>query len=171
MFHVKRQRWLGFVLGLSLLGLLAAGCSTAAGSRGWAPPVQTDNLLMVSTDDGRLDGFDASDRTLLWRFPQSWFIEESDARDLDGIYGPPVLSGDGRTIFIGDYNGFIYAFRTEGANLAERPNAETTRRRLEAGGSGDRRVDLQRSQRHAACNLRAAPLLRLRGRPRAAHRR
>jgi outer membrane protein assembly factor BamB len=127
MFHVKRQRWLGFVLGLSLLGLLAAGCSTAAGSRGWAPPVQTDNLLMVSTDDGRLDGFDASDRTLLWRFPQSWFIEESDARDLDGIYGPPVLSGDGRTIFIGDYNGFIYAFRTEGANLAERPNAEKPR--------------------------------------------
>jgi outer membrane protein assembly factor BamB len=31
--------------------------------------------------------------------------------NLDGIYGTPVLSSDGRVVFLGDYNGYVYAFR------------------------------------------------------------
>jgi outer membrane protein assembly factor BamB len=114
-FHVKQQRLLGFLIGLGLLGLLVLGCSTA-GSRGWAPPVQDDGVTYVTTGAGRLDAID-SGGTRLWRFPQLWEIPERGARDLDGIYGRPILSNDGNVLFLGDYNGHLYAFRPADLDL------------------------------------------------------
>src|SRR5690606_22614975 len=36
-----------------------------------------------------------------WRFPDDWHIREGDARSLDGIYGTPVVDGDG-IMYVGD---------------------------------------------------------------------
>jgi outer membrane protein assembly factor BamB len=109
MFHVK-QGWVG-LLGLAFLGCLLLACGGAAGARGWAAPVPANNLLLVSTRDGRLDGLDATTRRRIWQFPQDWRIEDKSARNLDGIYGDPILSQDGQTVFVAGYSGYVYAFR------------------------------------------------------------
>jgi outer membrane protein assembly factor BamB len=67
-------------------------------------------MLLVSTGKGRLDALDAVTRARIWRFPNDWFIEDSKARSFKGIYSTPIFSSDKRTIFLGDYNGYLYAF-------------------------------------------------------------
>jgi outer membrane protein assembly factor BamB len=114
MFHVKRR--LGLFAGLVLLGLLAAACGGAVGSRGWAAPARIGDLLLVSTSRNQIDGFNAQTRQQVWRFPDFWDIQEG-SDDLEGVYGTPVVSRDGRTVFFGDYNGYVYAFRPSEANL------------------------------------------------------
>jgi outer membrane protein assembly factor BamB len=107
-----------------MLGALA--CSPSSGSRGWAAPVRTEDMLLVSTGKGRLDALDAVTRAPLWRFPNRWTIPDSKARSLKGIYSTPVFSSDGSTIFIGDYNGYLYAFRPgdlDQSNTSVKPNA------------------------------------------------
>lgn len=118
MFHVKR-RLLAVLLTLGLVAALATACGAASDARGWAPPVQQGDLLLVSTGQGRLDGLDARSGRLLWRFPRDWSIPDGKGR-LRGIYGAPVVSPDGRVVYLGDYNGSIYAFRPGDF----RPNAE-----------------------------------------------
>jgi outer membrane protein assembly factor BamB len=110
MFHVKQRRRLGLLLLVFALGVLAVGCSGAAGARGWAAPVRAGDVLIVSTGGGRLDGLDRSGRQV-WRFPEIWEVPDGISDDLDAIYGVPVLSADGRVVFVGDYNGYVYAFR------------------------------------------------------------
>jgi outer membrane protein assembly factor BamB len=110
MFHVKRPRYAALLL-LTALIVLTLGCIGRAGPRGWAAPVRLGEIDIVSPDDGRLDALDAEGRRI-WRFPNDWQI--SDGPDsLDGIYGPPVVASfDGEdVVFVGDYNGYVYAFR------------------------------------------------------------
>ena len=107
---MKRRSPLALVV-VAALALLAAACGVSDEARGWAAPVRTGDMLLVSTGKGRLDALDASTQAPLWRFPNRWSISEGGARSLKGIYGPPVLSDDGSTIFVGDYNGYLYAFR------------------------------------------------------------
>ena len=109
MFHVKRKNLLAIGV-LLLFATLVVGCGKARSSRGWAAPVKTDSYLLVSGGKGRLDGLDASTREEKWRFPRSWQIDDSKARDLTGIYGDPVVAKDG-TVYLGDYNGRVYVFR------------------------------------------------------------
>jgi outer membrane protein assembly factor BamB len=109
MFHVKRRPF-RFLLFAALSGLLLAGCIGSDGPRGWAEPVLTDDELIVSTGAGRLDGIDSAGNQI-WRFPQIWRIPEKSAENLRGIYGAPVLSANGEVVFVGDYNGYVYAFR------------------------------------------------------------
>ena len=113
MFHVKQRRTAGFIALIALMGL-AVGCLGQVGSRGWAAPVRLGNVVIVSTDDGRLDALDGEGRQV-WRFPDLWEIADSAAEDLDGIYGPPLFgSYDGvDVVFVGDYNGYVYAFRPD----------------------------------------------------------
>ena len=118
MFHVKRKT-LSFFLGLAVLGVFVAGCGGAAGTRGWAAPASAGNILLVSTAPGRLDGLNAQTRQQLWRFNDFWHIEDSGARKLRGIYGQPVVSSDGLTVFFGDYNGYVYAFRPSDVKFQE----------------------------------------------------
>ena len=110
MFHVKQHRGLSFLVLIGLLGLLAAGCVGRVGTRGWTGPVKAGDTIIVSTGGGRLDGLDRDGRQI-WRFPEIWKPSEKKAEKLKGIYGSPVLSSDGRVVFVGDYNGFVYAFR------------------------------------------------------------
>jgi outer membrane protein assembly factor BamB len=109
MFHVKHRRFLGLIAVLGLLGLLAAGCSRA-GAHGWASPVTAGNLRYVTTGAGHLDAI-ASDGSKVWRFPNNWDLPDSRARKLKGIYGPPALTSDGKVAYLGDYDGYLYAFR------------------------------------------------------------
>src|SRR4051812_37198706 len=86
---------------LVLFATFAIGCSKARSSRGWAAPVKTDSYLMVSAGKGRLDGLDPSTHEEKWRFPKSWQLDDSEARNLTGIYGDPVVAKDG-TVYLGD---------------------------------------------------------------------
>jgi outer membrane protein assembly factor BamB len=72
-FHVKHRRPLLAALPLLALGLLAIACAGAASPRGWAPPVVDRDLVLVSTNRGRLDAIDASGLPL-WRFPDSFLF-------------------------------------------------------------------------------------------------
>jgi len=116
MFHVKQRPVLSLpkgrlalILGVFVLAALLSGCAGTVGSRGWAPPVRTDDELLVSTGKGRLDSLDANTYEGLWRFPNHWDLSGAAGR-LSGIYGPPVVNADG-VVFVGDYNGYVYAFR------------------------------------------------------------
>jgi len=111
MFHVKQRRSLGLVVLVALAGL-TLGCLGQVGSRGWAAPVLTQDVVIVSTQGGKLDAID-SEGAVIWKFPELWAIPDKAAEDLDGIYGAPqVGSYDGEdVVFVGDYNGFVYAFR------------------------------------------------------------
>jgi outer membrane protein assembly factor BamB len=125
MFHVKQPRYLGL---LALVGLLSLtiGCLGQVKARGWAAPVRFNDLIIASTGDGRIDAIN-SDGGQVWRFPNDWEIGERSARKLDGIYGEPLIeSYDGVDIvFVGDYDGFVYAFRpSDGESaLANKPPA------------------------------------------------
>ncbi len=129
MFHVKQRR-LAFLAGLVLLAIFLISCGPGtASSRGWAEPVEADGLLLVSTEPGRLDAIgpiDDADETLIfkWRFPDFWGVSDRDARDLDGIYDTPIIAADQDTVFLADYNGFVYAFRISDA---------LTRQEIDAG--------------------------------------
>jgi outer membrane protein assembly factor BamB len=72
--------------------------------------VTTEELVLLSTRKNHLTAIDIRTREAVWRFPECWTIAEKSARSLGGLYGPPVVSGDGRTVFLGDYNGHVYAF-------------------------------------------------------------
>jgi len=123
MFHVKRSK-LSATAAIVLLATLLVGCGSARSSRGWAAPVKTDSYLLVSAGKGRLDGLDPSTREEKWRFPKSWQIDDSSARDLTGIYGDPVVAKDG-TVYVGDYNGRVYVFRPGdfNASASDKPKA------------------------------------------------
>jgi outer membrane protein assembly factor BamB len=110
MFHVKQRQGLGFLLLAGLLGVLVAGCVGRISPRGWAGPVSSRDALIIATGSSRLDGLDADGRRI-WRFPELWDVGDKKAEKLRGIYGPAVLSTDGRVVFVGDYNGYVYAFR------------------------------------------------------------
>ncbi len=113
MFHVKQRRF-AILLGFCLLVGLGVACLANVNPRGWAAPVRLGDVTLLSTRDGRLDAIDSQGRHL-WRFPDFWEIDDNSADDLDGIYGQPLsASYDGvDVVFIGDYNGFVYAFRPD----------------------------------------------------------
>ena len=125
MFHVKQRRLLGLIAGLSLFGLLAAGCTGANAARGWAPAQRTGDVLLVSTGVGKLDAVDLQGKSRRWRFPNDWSVPEKKASKLHGIYGAPVPSQDGSVLYVGDYNGYVYAFKPGdySANSESKPKA------------------------------------------------
>ncbi|HEY7268656.1 MAG TPA: PQQ-binding-like beta-propeller repeat protein, partial [Dehalococcoidia bacterium] len=105
--------------------VLATGCVRAAAPRGWAQPAQFGNAIIVTTHTGKLDGIDPTTGDRLWRFPDDWTITDKAAQKLQGIYGKPQVVGD--TVYIGDYNGFVYAFKPSEASTDknERKQAAT----------------------------------------------
>lgn len=99
--------------------VLLTGCIGAATPRGWAPPVEgPDGNLLVTTSRGKLQAINPSTGSVAWTFPDNWEIENRDARRLQGIYAAPVVANG--TVYIADYNGFLYAIRP--ADLQGRPD-------------------------------------------------
>jgi eukaryotic-like serine/threonine-protein kinase len=125
-FHVKHRPLALFAFGLILL-VLASGCVTAPSPRGWAAPVQgPDGNLLVTTSRGKLDALNQTTGERVWRFPDDWAEPENrDARRLRGIYAAPIVA-DG-TVYIADYNGFLYAIRPADLQAGARPEPRVRR--------------------------------------------
>lgn len=109
-----RQFWSVILL---LGGLALAGCTAATVPRGWSGGVITDNgTLYIGSMAGKLVALDVSDGRRLWaeplKSPEStggWF-GRAPAATIVAIYGSPAVAGD--LIYIGGYNGIIYALNT-----------------------------------------------------------
>lgn len=126
MFHVKHRR-LGLFAGLAILGALAVSCGNPGGQpRGWAEPVVSGNNVIVSSGRGRIDAIDTQTNILRWRFPNFWSVN-GNANDTKGFYGSPVVAGDNDTVFVADYNGYIYAFRQSQAPTASQLQSDAPR--------------------------------------------
>jgi outer membrane protein assembly factor BamB len=137
MFHVKRRKT-PLLLTLVAFAAMAVACTSATQPRGWAAPVKTDPVLLVSTGHGHFDALDPSSMQRLWRFPGEvhcdgcgnidWVINGSGAGTLKGVYGDPVQAKNG-TVYFGDYNGYLYAIRPadvkKGLTDSSRPHAAT----------------------------------------------
>jgi outer membrane protein assembly factor BamB len=104
LFHVK-HRPLAAVL-LLLAGGLAAACGSVSGPEGWAPPIQTETLLLANAGDGDLLAVDPDSFALLWEFPRTANEQISENANPEGIYSRPLA--DDAFIFIGAYNGELY---------------------------------------------------------------
>lgn len=50
-----------------------------------------------------------------WQFPDDWHIREDAADGIGGVYGAPVADEDG-VLYVGDYDGWLYAFRPGDVN-------------------------------------------------------
>ena len=95
------------LLVLAVSGILLTACTSIASPRGWASPVQSDDLLLISN---REDLFALDPETLIesWRFPTG---NESDDIDPVALYGTPAVAGD--TVFVPTYKGNLYALDIE----------------------------------------------------------
>lgn len=95
------------LLAFAILAVLAAGCVRAATPRGWASPVESGDLLLITAAHAKLDAIDRSTGERRWRFPDDWEIKDKAARKLLGIYAKPAVVGS--RAYVADYNGYVYA--------------------------------------------------------------
>jgi outer membrane protein assembly factor BamB len=129
MFHVKQRLVWPALAAVAVL--LVAACGGAPGSRGWAPPVTSEDLVLLSTRKNHLTAVDTRTHEAVWRFPECWTITEKSARSLGGLYGPPIVSADGRIVFLGDYNGHVYAFPATEYNCGQGEKMQAASVKLE----------------------------------------
>ena len=103
--RIARTHPLAVLALLALAMLAAAGCVKQNNPQGWAGPVVEGDLLVASTDKGKLsalrttDGFSAE-----WTFPTG---DEEPKIELEAIYGTPLVI-DG-TVYLAGYSGDVYA--------------------------------------------------------------
>jgi outer membrane protein assembly factor BamB len=119
--HSLRRRFRGALLiPVAAVALLLAGCASISKPDGWAPPTITNETLYVSLNGGEMSALDVQSFAEQWVFPPEGEFacgnEEPKERDLEGIYGQPLVTGD--TVYIGAYDGSAYALdRADGACL------------------------------------------------------
>lgn len=87
--------------------VLVTACTSVASPRGWASPVEGDDLLFISHRD---DLFALNPETLIesWRFPTE---SNDDDIDPEALYGTPAVIGG--TVFVPTYEGSLYALDIE----------------------------------------------------------
>ncbi len=114
-------RLLILVVMLLVIGLTGFGCVQGLQSTGWSGGVVSDGTLFVGSKEGRLVAVNTADES------RQWSEALKDTKKSGGfgcapsfgggcgtgssgvaIYGTPVVSGD--LVYIGGYNGKIYAF-------------------------------------------------------------
>ena len=95
------------LLAIAVSGILLTACATVASPKGWASPVQSGDLLLISHRD---DLFALDPQTLDqdWAFPTG---SESNKIDPVALYGTPAVMGD--TVFVPTYEGGLYALDIE----------------------------------------------------------
>lgn len=100
------------VLGLACL-FLAAGCSSIAGSDGWARPVVDGQTIYISVENGKMASLDAVSFQQNWIFPPD--TEEGKKLELKGIYSAPIVAGG--LVYFGGYDGNVYAMNAGDGSL------------------------------------------------------
>jgi outer membrane protein assembly factor BamB len=96
-------------------GLTASGCIRSLQPVGWSGGVVADGTLFLGSIEGKLVALNAGDGNRLW--------EVSLETPKVAIYGTPTV--DGELVYIGGYNGKIYAFtRDKGALRWVYPRAD-----------------------------------------------
>ncbi len=90
--------------------ILVTACTSVASPKGWASPVQSDDLLLISHRDD-LFALDPETLILRWAFP----TERDDDIDPEALYGTPAVMGD--TVFVPTYEGSLYALDIENGQL------------------------------------------------------
>jgi outer membrane protein assembly factor BamB len=101
------------VLALVTLGILTSSCTSIGSPRGWASPVLSDDLLLVSNRD-ELKALNVNELWISgrpeprWKFPSG---EEDDDIDAVALYGTPAVTTD--SVFVPTYDGILYALDRE----------------------------------------------------------
>jgi outer membrane protein assembly factor BamB len=115
--------WLLLVM-LLIIGLVSSGCVRGLQAIGWSGGVVSDSTLFVGSKEGKLVAVNLADESRQWSeslktsgqtggfFGCAPAYGGSCGAQAAGvaIYGTPVVSGD--LVYIGGYNGKIYAYAT-----------------------------------------------------------
>ena len=121
----NKTLWFKVVLTLLVLllsGLLFSGCREVGTiARGWSGGALADDTLFVGSMEGKLVALDTAEGSLLWSAPLE--SPESGAGGFGcapastavAIYGSPAVSENEGLVYVGGYNGIIYAFSSEEA--------------------------------------------------------
>ncbi|MEE8413192.1 MAG: PQQ-binding-like beta-propeller repeat protein, partial [Dehalococcoidales bacterium] len=105
------------LLAILILGLVLASCRSGLGAipRGWSGSVIDNGTLFIGSMDGNVVALDTTDGSLLWSAPLETektgggaFGCAPGGATTVAIYGTPSVAGD--LVYIGAYNGKIYAF-------------------------------------------------------------
>jgi len=125
--EILRGRHIIFLLVnmLLLVTLISAGCTGILGrgvAQGWAGGVVVDDTIIVGSRGGKIMALDASDGTLQGdpvvltvKLPSSVFGCGGGGTAGVAIYSSPVVNED--LVYVGGYNGKVYAFLFDGENL------------------------------------------------------
>jgi len=104
-----------FLVILLLGGLVFAGCTRGAQPKGWSGGTIDNGTLFLGSMEGKLVAIDLSNHTQLWETlletakPSGGFTFGcAPATTSVAIYGNPAVGED--LVYIGGYNGKIYAF-------------------------------------------------------------
>jgi len=129
-----RPKILSLVMALVVVMLTVAGCAGTLGrgvALGWAGGVVVDDTVIVGSRGGKIIALNAEDGTvqgdpavLLTQVPSGGFGCAGGGTAGVAIYSSPIISelreADGeqyRLVYVGGYNGKVYAFRFDGNNL------------------------------------------------------
>jgi len=107
---------------LLLGGLVFSGCRAGLGAvpRGWSGGIIADETLYLGSMKGELVALRTSDGSRLWAVHLEKPSEEgggfgcAPASTAVAIYGSPAIAEGKGLIYVGGYNGKIYAFSQEG---------------------------------------------------------
>lgn len=107
---------------LLLCGLTVFGCiGGAALPKGWSGGTIANDTLFLGSMDGRLIAINLSDNSSLWEVPletpkpSGGGFSCAPASTSVAIYGSPAVDGD--LVYIGGYNGKIYALSSSSGTL------------------------------------------------------
>jgi len=111
---------------LLLGGLVFSGCrGFGAVPKGWSGGVIADETLFIGSMDGKLVALEISDGSRLWEVPLERQEETgggfgcAPASTAVAIYGSPAVAGD--LVYVGGYNGKIYALVSDRDRPREEP--------------------------------------------------
>ena len=110
--NMIRKLFISFLV-ILLVGGLTAGCAMQSQPKGWSGGVVANGTLFLGSMGGKLVALNASDGARLWEVtlettkPAGGF-GCAPASTAVAIYGSLVVAGD--LVYIGGYNGKIYAF-------------------------------------------------------------